>query len=296
MITKELSTSRIFKKTAPILLGGKASVGKRPKLTSVAQLACKLVMIGGLFLFAYGAVWNFSTRKYLRGFADAIIPLDGSQQEKTEALVGWFRHEPHRMDTLGFRPEGLINDRDPVNIVQNGRLLKVCGTATNAFMNLADASGIPVRRLLLIDTSGNTMHVVAEVQWGSRWIVVDPSNGIVFKDKLGRALTRQDLRDPQVFRDAISRAPDYNPTYTFDHTIHIRLERIPILGGPLRRLLNHIDPKWEEFINWSYFPENPALWLIVISLPFFLLGLLGILYTNRRGRHKRDDYNVEPVN
>ena len=77
-----------------------------------------------------------------------------------------------------------------MNIVQNARLLKVCGSASNAFMNLADAAGLKVRRLLLLDPSGDTMHVVAEVQWGDRWVVVNPQQGLVFKDQLGRALNQ----------------------------------------------------------------------------------------------------------
>jgi hypothetical protein len=141
---------------------------------------------------------------------------------------------------------------------------------------------------LLLDHSGGTMHVVAEVLWGDRWIVVNPQQGLMFKDHLGRALTKEELRNPEVFQDAISMMPGYDPTYTFDHTIHLRLERIPILGSYLRRLLDRLAPRWEESINWSYFPENPALWLMFISLPLLLLGVLGNLIANRKGRHQSD--------
>ena len=254
----------------------------------VIQSACKLIILGALGLFVYGIAWNFSTRRYLTGFADAIIPLAGSPQEKTEALLGWFHDEPQRNDSPASGSEGLLHDRDAVNIVQNTRLLKVCGSASNAFMNLADASGLKVRRLLLLDHSGGTMHVVAEVLWGDRWIVVNPQQGLMFKDHLGRALTKEELRNPEVFQDAISMMPGYDPTYTFDHTIHLRLERIPILGSYLRRLLDRLAPRWEESINWSYFPENPALWLMFISLPLLLLGVLGNLIANRKGRHQSD--------
>ena len=200
------------------------------------------------------------------------------REEKAEALLKWFRNEPQRTDSLLEGPASL---RDPVNIVQNARLLKVCGSATNAFMNLADVAGVKTRRLLLLDESGSAKHVVAEVQWGDRWVVVDPRSASVFEDSSGRALTKEELRDPAVFRDAISRIPGYSPTYTFERTAHLRLERIPLLGGLLRRTLDRVSPGWEEALDWGYFPENPSLWPILASLPLLLLGILIHLIVGR---------------
>jgi hypothetical protein len=258
----------------------------------IIGFASRVIIFGAVGLFVYGLVWNYSTRRYLTGFADAIIPLAGSPQEKTEALIAWFHNEPQRNDPTDLSSDGLMRDRDPVSIVQNTRLLKVCGTASNAFMNLADAAGLKVRRLLLLDKSGDALHVVVEVQWGDRWVVVNPSQGLIYKDHSGRALTRVELRNPTVFQDAISRMPGYDPSYTFDRTIHVRLKRIPIIGGPLRSLLDRLAPGWEEYINWAYFPENPSLWLVWISLPLLLLGLLGNLVANRKRRDRRS-YNFE---
>lgn len=243
-------------------------------LVTVARLVTRALIIAALLLFAYGLAWNYSTHRYLKGFADAIVPLGASPEEKTEALTQWFHHEPQRIAYAVTESTGPLHDRDPVTIVQNARLLKICGSASNAFMNLAAAAGLKVRRLLLLDESGGAMHVVAEVQWGDRWVVVNPQQGLVFKDHLGRGLTKEELRDPEVFRDTISRMPGYSPTYTFERTIHIRLQRIPIVGDLLRRVLDRFTPGWEESINWAYFPENPSLWLILVSLPLLLLGIL----------------------
>jgi hypothetical protein len=160
-----------------------------------------------------------------------------------------------------------------VGVVQDARLLNVCGSASNAFINLAEAAGLKTRRLLLLDASGGTKHVVVEVKWDDRWVVVDPSFRSVFRDHSGRALTKQDLRNPEIFRDAISRIPNYTPTYTFEHNVHIRLTRILVLGPFLRRALNFSFPKWEEAINWGYFAESPSLWPIFASLPLFLVGI-----------------------
>ncbi len=260
-------------------------------LVSVASMAGWVIILAAVALIAYSLAWNYSTRRNLKGFADAIIPLNGSPEEKTEALIEWFHHVPQRALPSASEPEGQLNDRDPVHIVQSARLLKICGSASNAFINLAEAAGLKTRRLLLLDQSGGTMHVVAEVQWGDRWVVVNPQQGLVFKDHLGRALTKQELRDPEVFRDAISRMPGYDPEYTFERTIHIRLKRIPILGEYLRRVLDHLAPRWEEAINWGFVPENPSLWLIFVSISLLLLGVLAKLTGNRCGR-KRPDVKV----
>lgn len=245
------------------------------------RLGSRILMMGGLALLAYGLGWNFSTRTYLKGFADAVVPLTGSPEEKTKALLGWFHDEPARQDK---KSTGLLNDRDPVRIVQNIHLLKICGTASNAFMNLADEAGLEVRRLLLLGPSGKTKHVVVEVKFGGQWIVVNPWQGLVFKDRLGRGLTRQELRNPEVYQDAISRMPGYDPSYTFEHTVHVRLERLPLVGIRLRKVLNRLAPGWEEWVNWSYFSENPPLWLVAFSIFLLLLGLLGDLMARRRGR------------
>ena len=174
------------------------------RLVAWVRRGSTVLMIGALLLAGYGAAWNYSTRRYLKGFTDAIVPLVGSPEGKSEALLEWLRHEPGRGDNL---LEGATNLRDPVNIVQNARMLKICGSASNAFINLADAAGLRTRRLLLLDPSGSTKHVVAEVQWGDRWIVVNPQQGLVYRDRLGRALTKAQLHDPWVFSDAISQMP-----------------------------------------------------------------------------------------
>jgi len=229
-----------------------------------------VLVIAAVCLLAYGLAWNFSTRSYLKGFADAIVPVDGSSQEKSEALLAWLHYEPARSRAPG--DSGTL--RDPVWILQNSQLLKACGSASNAFINLADAVGVQTRRLLLLDASGGAKHVVAEVRWGSRWVVVDPRLGLVFREGLGQAHKKEDLRDPVVFHDAISHMPGYSGNYTFELTHHIRLERIPVFGAALRQVLDRLFPLWEGALDWAYVLENPSLWPMLAAIPMLLLGLL----------------------
>ncbi len=245
------------------------------------RLASAASLIAACALFLYGVAWTYSTRRYLKGFADAIVPLDGSSQEKTEALLSWFRQEPGRNEEAIEGSSATL--RDPVSIVQNARLLKICGSATNAFINLADAAGLRTRRLLLLDSSGGAMHVIAEVKWDGRWVAVNPQTGQAFKDKSGRALAKEELRDPAVFRNAISRMPGYSPTYSFEHTAYVHLQRIAFAGGRLQSIFDRMPPRWQQAIDWGYYAENPSLWPPFWAAPLLLAGVL-LRLASRRSR------------
>jgi hypothetical protein len=248
--------------------------GRHHDLIELARYLSRALVFVGIALLVYGLAWNYSTRRYLEGFADAITPLDGTPEQKSEALLEWLRHTPER------REGGLdhASPRDPVGVVQDARLLKVCGSASNAFINLGEAVGLKTRRLLLLDSVGGAKHVVVEVQWGGRWAVVDPSFRAVFRDRSSRPLTKEELRNPEVFRDAISRIPEYDPDYTFERTVHLRLTRIPLIGTFLRGALDSLSPRWEEMVNWGYLPEHPSLWPIAVSVLLFLSGMpLGVI-------------------
>ncbi len=238
------------------------------------------LITAGLTLLVYGLAWTYSTHRYLKGFADAIVPLNGSPLEKSEALLQWLSHQPPRGEVEYW---GAANLRDPVNIVQNKRLLEYCGSATNAFVNLAHEAGVRSRRLLLLSDDGNTKHVVAEVQDGERWIVVDPSIGALFRSPSGKPLSKEELRDPAVYQEAITRMPRYNPTYTFSTYAHINLNRIPIVGSQVRQRLDGIDTRWEELIDWGYFPENPEFWPTATGLFLLAVGLVAGYVVSRIG-------------
>ena len=235
-------------------------------------------------LLLHGLAWTYSTHRYLKGFSDAIVPLKGTSQQKTEALLAWMRHLPQRSDDV---VQGAASLRDPVNIVQSESLLKVCGSASNAFLNLADVAGLKARRLLLLQHSGGANHVVAEVWWDDRWIVVDPQHGHVFTDSTGRALTKEELGRSEIFQDAIGRIPGYSPDYTFERTAHLHLRRIPGFGAALRPALDRVWPQWEEAFDWGYIPENPSLWPALAAIPLLLLAAVILMVVNRGSRPPR---------
>lgn len=219
----------------------------------------------------YAGGREYSVRRYLDGFSDAIVPNSMSEEQKLQAILNWMRVEPSRATSTD--PDSLAK-RDPEVTLTYSQLLNVCGTATNAFLNLARSSDLRARRLLLLTPDNNTKHVVAEVVIGRRWIIVDPTYRVIMKDAAGHYLTSKDLQDPDVFAVAVSTMPDYPREYTYDHLARVRLARLPYIGIGLREMLGAIVPGWEEAIDWSLLLERESFFYLVLSLAGILLFLL----------------------
>jgi hypothetical protein len=236
----------------------------------------------------YSCVREYSVRRYLDGFSDAIVPNALPAEQKVEAILSWMRAEPSRV--IATNPEVLAK-RDPEMTLNYGQLLNVCGTATNAFLNLARSSDLRVRRLLLLTPDRSTKHVVAEVLIDERWIIVDPTYRAIMKDAAGHFLTRRDLQDPAAFSQAISTIPNYPHEYTYNQFAHVRLARLPLDGLHLRRLLDSIYPGWDEAVDWSLLLERESFFYLILSAgaTMFLLVLRVLLarYADRRLRIPR---------
>jgi hypothetical protein len=164
--------------------------------------------------------------------------------------------------------------RDPQNTLNYQQLLAVCGTATNAFLNLARSSGLETRRLLLLTPDRHINHVVAEVLIDDRWIIVDASYRVMLQDVHGRFLTRKDLQDPAIFHEATSSIPNYLPEYTYERFTHLHLARIPLEGASLRRIMDSLYSGWDETLDWSLLLERESFFFFFASsmaVIFFLV-------------------------
>ena len=239
---------------------------KRYPILRACWFLANVFLAVSIGLVLYCAGWESSTRNYLKGFSDAIIPSSDSPEQKIEAILSWMQHGPTRRSALD--PEAL-DSRNPEDTLNYRQLLEVCGTATNAFVNLAQSSGLHARRLLLLDENLRSKHVVVEALVDNRWIVVDPSYHAMLRLPSGRPVTREELRNLEVFRAATQAIPNYPSTYTYESTAHVRLARIPLAGRILRRALNFVWPSWEESINWTLLLERESFAVLTISI--FLL-------------------------
>jgi hypothetical protein len=248
----------------------------RPKnrLFRAVWYAGNILLILAILLAGYSAVWEYSTRKYLKGFSDAVVPLSSSAEARAEAILSWMSNGPSRQ-TAG--PDGSSPDRDPTDTLNYASLLRVCGSATNAFINLGDSAGLVVRRLLLLDSRRLTKHVVAEILIDGRWIVVDPTFRTMLRGPGGGLLTREQLTDPAVFSAATRHIKDYDPIYSYESTAHVRISRLGFIGLPIRSVLDRLLPGWEDSTAVSLLMERESLATLVVALILvFLLGLLRV--------------------
>ena len=234
-----------------------------------AWWSCNLLLAIALIAVAYAGYREFAIRWYLDGFSDAIVPGIMPAEPKVQGILDWMRTEPSRSLS---NPDGL-STRDPHITLNYRKLLQVCGTATNAFLNLAREDELRVRRLLLLSPDGKTKHVVAEVLIDGRWIVVDPTYHVIMRDKSGRMLTRTDLQRQDLFAEATSAIPNYPPEYTYERVAHVRMARLPIAGRYLGRLFDAVYPGWEEGVDWSLFLERESFFYLVLALTVFLFLL-----------------------
>lgn len=219
----------------------------------------------------WSGVWEMSVRRYLRGFSDAVVPEASSPREKVEAILTWMQNGPPRQETT---QQTNVSPRDPEDTLNYRQLLEVCGSATNAFLNLSRSTGVATRRLLLLTPDRNTKHVVAEVNLDGRWVIVDATYRTFMKDAKGNLLTRRDLQDPVLFREATSVLPHYPAEYTYDHYAHVRLAALPVQGANVRVLLDRIFPSWDEYVDWSLLLERRSFMYFFLSanaLIFFML-------------------------
>jgi hypothetical protein len=219
----------------------------------------------------YSSGWEFTVRRYLDGFSDAIVPDSEPPERQVEAILAWMRKGPPRL--VAADPSALPG-RDPQTTLNYQQLLSVCGTATNAFLNLARSNGLSARRLLLLTSYSTTKHVVAEVLIDGRWVVVDPAYRLLMRDRNGRLLTRDDLRNPGKFAEATSAVPHYPQEYTYERFAHVRMARLPVLGFSVRWILDAAVPNWQERFDWTLLLERESFFVLSTSVVAFLFFLL----------------------
>lgn len=257
------------------------SVGQN--LFRISWRITNVLLVVSVLTLLYSAGWEYSVRRYLEGFSGAIVPAGAPPEQRVQAILDWMRTGPTRSEQTS--PTGLAI-RDPENTLNYEQLLSVCGTATNAFLNLARSSHVPVRRLLLLSSDQNTKHVVAEVQLNGRWIVVDPTYRVIHRNTAGEMLTRDQLRNRQTFIEAIARIPGYPQEYTYENYVHVRVNKIPLGGMRLRSILDHLFPGWEERLDWSLLVERESFFVFTLAgmatLALFLLRQLLAWYADRR--------------
>jgi hypothetical protein len=245
--------------------------------------ACNVLLACAFFATLWTGVWEYSVRQYLAGFSDAIVADSASPQQKTEAILDWMRIGPPRQNAPKIT---MLSPRDPQDTLNYRQLLEVCGSATNAFLNLARSTRVPARRLLLLDPDRKAKHVVAEVLVDDRWVIVDATYRTFLRDANGNLLTREELQNPKIFNEATDRVPHYVKEFSYESTAHVRVAAVPVFGPLARMMLNKLMPDWDGSTDWSLLLERRSflyLFLSVIALVTLLIArvVLAWLADNR---------------
>ena len=238
--------------------------------------SANLLFFVSLITLVYAGGWELSVRQYLKGFSDAIVPAAATAEQKVEAILTWMRVGPSR--DIAADP-AVLSQRDPEATLNYRQLLTVCGTATNAFLNVARSAGLSARRLLLLNPEHTVKHVVAEVLIDGRWVVADASYRVLLRDSHGHLLTRNELRDPRILAEATGGIPHYSPEYSYENVAHLRLSRLPLQGFYVPRLLNAVAPGWEEAADWSLLLERESFSVFFAALlcSFFFFAVRAVL-------------------
>src|SRR5579872_3709541 len=88
-----------------------------------AWYTSQVALILSLAMAAYCVAWEYSTRSYLRGFSDAVIPSSATSMGKVEAILNWMSHGPARDASA---PDDAFPDRDPSETLNYTSLLRTC--------------------------------------------------------------------------------------------------------------------------------------------------------------------------
>lgn len=224
-------------------------MGRRSYL-GTCRTALSVLLLGSALLLLYGMAWDYSTREYLEGFSDAIVPLDASPQQKTNAILEWMTQQSApQPDAHGLQAAAVTSS--PNNSAY-GQLLRNFGDPASIFVDLAESAGLPARRLILLDQDRRAKRALAEVRLEGRWVVVDPSFGVLLCDAQGKPLTRQELADPLKLLEATNR---------------------------LRTL-----PGWDDRLSWLSMPNRPSKVLTLAAALLLCFTVAGRIALTRYGQ------------
>src|SRR5580658_7234151 len=64
----------------------------------VVWYVTNVLLLFSILVAASSVVWEYSTRRYLQGFSDAVVPASGTPEEKIEAILHWMSSGPARRE------------------------------------------------------------------------------------------------------------------------------------------------------------------------------------------------------
>jgi hypothetical protein len=253
---------------------------RREALCLAAALLASLTSLWQLALFAQD-----------NSFLDGICAALGTEQLPPEARA-------LRLFRWTSRYDDGVSPSDPAVAPPTGELLTPraivehrgyfqanCGSKASLLVALARRAGLNARELRLCDSSHLARHVVCELQISGAWAVLDPTVDLVFRRPDGTLAAAADLCDPTLLAANAARARRYDLRYwRFDHAERLHFEKLPVLGGLLRRVAPHLTGRpAEEFALPAAF-ERPRL---LMAGSFAAIALLALASAGRSAHRRR---------
>ena len=123
---------------------------------------------------------------WARRLVRQVAPADFADEVRVTRLAVWvFDH------FIGY-PSSMPNQEDQfLNTARRG--YGYCDQLAHILATLYWSAGYPSRLFMLRSAEGISNHTVTQVQVRGRWILVDPSYKILFRDPQGRFMTVEDL-------------------------------------------------------------------------------------------------------
>ena len=149
-----------------------------------------------------------------------------------------------------------------------------CGSHVRVVMAMLQASGLKCRPLLLLDSTGKSVHTDVETWIDGRWVVADALYGIVFRRRDGALATTEDVRaDSEAFLRQVLPVPGYDAArYSFRPVANFNWKKVPVVLPALRRGLSALlGEQWVRSVVtpgiWSWPEEMYAVlcWVAAVS-------------------------------
>jgi hypothetical protein len=169
-----------------------------------------------------------------------------TDSERVEVYVDYAIHHLRQPRLGELHPWGvklyyMVNPMHPgpADVVRWGADYRgPCGSYSRVVHTMLNQHRVPNRVVLLQDDRGRPIHTVLEVRVNDRWVVTDPSFGLVFHRRDGALATRADLAaDPGLLQAEVDSLPSYDPRYDYSSTTLLNWQKIPVVLPAARALL-----------------------------------------------------------
>jgi hypothetical protein len=261
-------------------------------LRNLAKLARREQIFLILALLAsFAALWQWllfvEDNSFLDGICSALGVRDLGPEARAVRLYRWTStYDDHIPPSEPAARPGPYDSLTLRSIVDHRAYYSAdCGLKARLLVALATRAGLKGRELRLCDSSHITRHVVCEVQISGRWVVFDPTIGLDFRRRDGRPATAAELRDPALLAANVIRAPQYNAhRWRFDHAERLHFEKLPLLGGLIRRLAPHLTGRPAEELALPAALDRPRR---VTAGGLAALALLALAAAGMAARRRR---------